>query len=112
MVERAQRERPAQVVPPPARGLTRSRRLAIQTIRIYQRWISPRLKPRCLLEPSCSHYAALAVEHHGLVGGGIATARRLRRCVPANAGLIDYPEGVTVGLPHRQHRQGLHRQNA
>lgn len=112
LVRSKQRRRAAEPAPRPCAGVPVASRLAIELIRAYQRWLSPRLLPRCVLEPSCSHYAALAVEHQGLVQGAVSTVRRLRRCRPANAGLTDYPKGVPVGLPDRQHRQGVHGQDA
>lgn len=83
------------------------RRLAITTIGTYQRSISPRLRARCLLEPSCSQYALLAIARHGVIRGLSATARRLRRCRPENEGVIDYPKGVDLGLSNHQCRPCL-----
>ena len=44
---------------------------ALATIRLYQQEISPRRRPCCRFSPTCSHYAAEAIERHG--------ARRLVR---------------------------------
>jgi len=51
-------------------------------IRIYQRWISPLLGPRCRFIPSCSAYAAEALQRHGPWRGGWLSVRRLSRCHP------------------------------
>ena len=41
------------------------KRLMLGMIGGYQRWISPGLPPLCRYEPSCSHYAAEAIERYG-----------------------------------------------
>jgi putative membrane protein insertion efficiency factor len=70
------------------------RRAATAFIRFYQRFISVRGSRRCVLEPSCSRYAELAIAHNGVIAGVIETWHRLHRCRPENEGTIDYPEGV------------------
>jgi len=55
-------------------------------IRFYQRWISPYTPPSCRFYPSCSEYAAQAVERYGLVRGGWLAMRRLVRCHPFHTG--------------------------
>lgn len=76
----------------------RVRRIAIGVIRLYQRHVSGRLPRRCLLEPSCSRYAELAIAHNGVVRGCRETRQRLHRCRSENEGTIDYPKGVRVCL--------------
>jgi uncharacterized protein len=61
----------------------------IGVIEAYQRWISPLLGPRCRYFPSCSQYAVLAIERHGVVHGSYLTVRRLLRCHPFHAGGYD-----------------------
>ena len=51
-------------------------------IRFYQQWISPLLGPRCRFIPSCSAYAAEALQRHGPWRGGWLSVRRLSRCHP------------------------------
>jgi uncharacterized protein len=65
------------------------RALGVGAIRWYQRWISPSLPPSCRFTPSCSEYAAEAVERHGLLRGGLLAARRLLRCHPFHPGGYD-----------------------
>ena len=65
------------------RAATRIPRLAItMMIRGYQLFVAPILPPSCRFYPSCSHYAAEAVERHGLRRGSILALRRLLRCHP------------------------------
>jgi putative membrane protein insertion efficiency factor len=54
--------------------------------RVYRMALSPLLGPACRYEPSCSHYAELAIERFGLLRGGGQALRRLARCHPFCAG--------------------------
>lgn len=65
------------------------RTLLLCLIRAYQRFLSPLLGPRCRFYPSCSHYAAEALQTHGVVKGGWLAARRICRCHPLNSGGLD-----------------------
>ena len=51
-------------------------------IRGYQLCVAPILPPSCRFYPSCSHYAAEAVERHGPLRGLALALRRLLRCHP------------------------------
>jgi len=51
-------------------------------IRAYQLLIAPILPPSCRYHPSCSHYAAGAIERHGAWRGTGLAIRRLLRCHP------------------------------
>lgn len=61
----------------------------IGLIRLYQRFISPLLGPRCRFSPSCSAYAVEALDRHGLWRGGWLSVWRLLRCHPCTAGGYD-----------------------
>ncbi|MSO68739.1 MAG: membrane protein insertion efficiency factor YidD [Alphaproteobacteria bacterium] len=56
--------------------------LAQALIRLYQLVVSPYLPASCRYAPSCSHYAAEALSHHGLVIGTGLSLYRLVRCAP------------------------------
>jgi hypothetical protein len=47
----------------------------------YQAW-SGRRPPVCRFTPSCSEYAATAIEHYGVVRGTGLALRRVGRCRP------------------------------
>ena len=66
----------------PARGL-------LAVVRFYQRAISPAFPPRCRFEPSCSAYAAEAIEVHGAGRGTWLAVRRLAKCAPWHPGGVD-----------------------
>jgi uncharacterized protein len=65
------------------------RLLVVGLLRLYQRVVSPLYGPTCRFHPSCSQYALVAVERHGVVRGAGLAAWRLLRCNPWNAGGID-----------------------
>jgi putative membrane protein insertion efficiency factor len=58
-------------------------------IRVYQRAVSPLLPAACRFYPSCSAYAATALERYGAVKGSYLAARRLLRCHPLCEGGVD-----------------------
>lgn len=60
-------------------------------VHLYQHSFSLAIGPRCKYYPSCSHYADLALEVHGLGKGLILTGWRLMRCNPLSDGGVDYP---------------------
>lgn len=65
-------------------------------IRLYQLAISPFLAQRCIHYPTCSAYAAEAVERHGWLRGAGLAVRRLLRCHPfARGGYDPVPESTT-----------------
>jgi uncharacterized protein len=64
-------------------------RLVLAAIRAYQRDISPRRGPCCRYSPTCSNYAARAVELHGLRRGARLAVGRLLRCRPGARGGVD-----------------------
>ena len=47
-------------------------RVVAYPIRLYKRFVSPWLPPACRFEPTCSVYAAEAIERHGLYGVWLA----------------------------------------
>jgi putative membrane protein insertion efficiency factor len=56
--------------------------IALQSIRVYQRVVSPYLPSACRYSPSCSHYSQEAIQRHGVLKGGWLGLRRLARCHP------------------------------
>jgi putative membrane protein insertion efficiency factor len=69
--------------------MSRTARLVVFLIGIYQRVISPALPRRCRFEPSCSAYAIEAVREHGALRGLGLGLRRISRCHPWNPGGLD-----------------------
>jgi len=58
-------------------------------IRLYQRWVSPALAPRCRYYPTCSAYAVKAIRELGPIRGLILAGWRLLRCNPFSHGGVD-----------------------
>ena len=65
------------------------RRAVLAAIGFYSRAVSPALPPRCRFHPTCSAYAAEAVELHGLGRGLWLALGRLLRCAPWHPGGVD-----------------------
>ena len=66
----------------PARG-------ALLLLRGYQRYVSPMRPATCKYYPSCSQYAVVAIQRHGLLRGSGLAAWRLLRCNPWSRGGVD-----------------------
>ena len=65
------------------------KRFFLQSIRWYQRHISPLFPPRCRFTPTCSQYAVEAIEKYGALKGGYLAFRRILRCNPFHKGGYD-----------------------
>src|ERR1700678_2475459 len=69
--------------------------MIVRLLGLYQRWISPALHSisgtsgACRFQPSCSEYAAVAVERHGAFRGLTLAMWRLLRCNPLGRGGFD-----------------------
>lgn len=76
----------------------RPRTAAVGLIRIYQKLVSPALAPSCRFQPSCSQYAAEAMQRFGVIRGGWLGVRRIGRCHPFHDGGHDpVPEQWRTG---------------
>lgn len=58
-------------------------------IRIYRYAISPMLGNHCRFSPSCSEYALVAIQRHGLFKGVFLSVRRIGKCHPWHPGGFD-----------------------
>lgn len=73
--------------------------LLLRLLRGYKKHVSPHLPPACRFLPTCSEYAAEAVERYGALRGGWLAAKRLLRCNPLFKGGYDpVPELPRRGL--------------
>ncbi len=58
------------------------KRVLLFLIRFYQRAISPHFPAVCRFTPTCSAYAAEAIQRFGALKGTWLAARRIIRCRP------------------------------
>jgi uncharacterized protein len=69
-------------------------------ISIYSKVLSPLLHAAsgvtgaCRFQPTCSEYAKLAIQRHGIVRGTLLAARRLSKCHPFHAPGFDPVPGT------------------
>ncbi|MGN6170600.1 MAG: membrane protein insertion efficiency factor YidD [Solirubrobacteraceae bacterium] len=77
----------------------RVRSLLVAPIRGYQRVLSPALAPRCKYYPSCSEYAAQAIQRYGILRGLVLAGWRLLRCNPWSLGGVDHVEDQRLFKP-------------
>jgi putative membrane protein insertion efficiency factor len=74
-------------------------RALLRLIRLYQ-WARRGRPSPCRYLPSCSEYAAIAVDRHGAARGGWLAVRRLCRCHPwGGYGADPVPERPGVRNP-------------
>jgi putative membrane protein insertion efficiency factor len=64
-------------------------KLAVWTVRGYQRLISRYTPASCRFYPSCSQYGLQAIRRHGFLRGVALGTWRILRCNPFSAGGID-----------------------
>ena len=75
--------------------------LLTRAVRWYQRAVSPRKPaPTCRFTPTCSEYAAQALEKHGALRGTWLATWRVVRCNPLVPGGLD---PVPEHFPARRH---------
>jgi putative membrane protein insertion efficiency factor len=72
------------------------RRIVLAPLRLYSRFISPALPPRCKYHPTCSAYAVGVVERYGILRGLVLAVWRVLRCNPWSHGGYDPPEAQTL----------------
>ena len=70
--------------------------LASLLVRVYRRFVSPLVGPRCKYHPTCSQYALDALRHYGFVRGTTLAAWRILRCNPWSHGGVDYVSQQTL----------------
>ena len=64
-------------------------RIFLKFVRGYQRWISPFLLPACRFYPSCSEYAAQAIQRYSLFKAVVLIVARIFKCHPYHEGGAD-----------------------
>jgi putative membrane protein insertion efficiency factor len=70
------------------------KKILIFFIKVYQKTLSPdhglmkyfRRTGACRFRPTCSEYAATAIEKHGIFKGGFLSIKRVLKCNPFHSG--------------------------
>ena len=75
------------------------RRVVVLPIRAYQLLLSPMTGDRCKYYPSCSEYAAQAINRYGILRGLVLAGWRLLRCNPWSRGGFDPVEEQRLFKP-------------
>ena len=65
------------------------KRILLALIAGYKRLLSPVLGAHCRFYPTCSAYAAEAIERHGALSGSWLSVKRLSKCHPWHPGGFD-----------------------
>jgi putative membrane protein insertion efficiency factor len=65
------------------------KRVLLQLVRFYQKFISPLKPPSCRFYPTCSQYAFEAVQIYGAGRGSFLAVKRLLKCGPWHPGGFD-----------------------
>jgi putative membrane protein insertion efficiency factor len=63
--------------------------LVLDFLQLYKTFLSPFFPPACRFTPTCSDYAAQAVEKYGAIRGTWLGAKRILRCQPFCKGGFD-----------------------
>lgn len=65
------------------------KKVLINLIRFYQKYLSPMKSTKCPYTPSCSQYGLEAIQKYGAVKGGMLAGWRILRCNPFSRGGYD-----------------------
>ncbi|MDD6326658.1 MAG: membrane protein insertion efficiency factor YidD [Lachnospiraceae bacterium] len=65
------------------------KKVLINLIRFYQKYLSPMKSTKCPYTPSCSQYGLEAIQKYGAVKGSILAVWRILRCNPFSRGGYD-----------------------
>ncbi|MGX7031075.1 membrane protein insertion efficiency factor YidD [Vagococcus zengguangii] len=73
------------------------KRILINIVRLYQKYISAGTPRSCRYHPTCSAYMIDAITYHGAFKGTVMGVGRICRCHPFIKGGIDYvPKKFTL----------------
>ncbi|MAS59026.1 MAG: membrane protein insertion efficiency factor YidD [Gammaproteobacteria bacterium] len=58
------------------------KKIIILIVKFYQKVFSPLLGPSCRFQPTCSNYAIMAIQKHGVLLGVLLASKRILKCNP------------------------------
>lgn len=65
------------------------KKILLNIIKLYRRYISPMKSTKCPYYPSCSEYGFEAIEVYGALKGSLLALWRIVRCNPFSKGGFD-----------------------
>ncbi|WP_291650857.1 membrane protein insertion efficiency factor YidD [Clostridium sp.] len=65
------------------------KKIMLNSIYLYRKYISPMRPPTCIYVPTCSQYAIDAINKYGAIRGGFLAIKRILRCHPFSKGGYD-----------------------
>lgn len=65
------------------------RKIFVSLIKVYQKYISPRIGARCKYYPTCSEYTRQAIDKYGIIKGSFLGIKRILKCNPFSHGGVD-----------------------
>jgi len=65
------------------------KKILIEMIKLYRKYISPMKRTKCPYTPTCSQYGLDAIEKYGAFKGTILMCWRILRCNPFSKGKYD-----------------------
>lgn len=69
------------------------KKVLVTILKLYKILLSPifvnLLGHGCRFTPTCSEYAASAIEKYGVINGGVLGLKRILRCHPFSSGYFD-----------------------
>jgi putative component of membrane protein insertase Oxa1/YidC/SpoIIIJ protein YidD len=68
-----------------------SKKLLVTAVELYQHYASEEIRRKCILMPTCSEYAILALHKYGVIVGLYKIYVRLTRTCRGNEYRMDYP---------------------
>ena len=65
------------------------RKIFVNLIKVYQKYISPSIGARCKYYPTCSEYTRQAIDKYGIIKGSFLGIKRILKCNPFSHGGVD-----------------------
>lgn len=79
------------------------KKIIINLIQLYRKYLSPMKVVKCPYYPSCSEYGLEAVEKYGAIKGSALAAYRILRCNPFSKGGYDpVPGKIKIKSKYRE----------
>ena len=72
-------------------GLILLKSAVIGCVKLYQHYADESIRRKCLIMPTCSEYAIIAIKKYGVIVGSYKTFRRLTRTCRGNVYHTDFP---------------------